>query len=129
MKRVACLWILMLMSVNIISCASVSTVGSDGQQSVVSKAWIAIEDGAFLIDVRSESEFAAGAIGGAVNIPHDQIINRANELGVDKERRIVVYCRSGRRAGIAESSLRKLGFKNVLNAGGYSDLLRSKSTT
>jgi phage shock protein E len=43
------------------------------------------------------------------------------ELG-PKDRTIVVYCRSGVRAGTAKSALTEAGFTNVLNAGGLADL-------
>ena len=41
----------------------------------------------------------------------------------DKEAPVVIYCRSGRRAGKAKEMLEGFGYKKVLNAGGYDDLL------
>jgi len=52
--------------------------------------------GAQLIDVRSASEFAAGHISGAINIPMDQIEGRLDDL--DPERPLVLICKSGKRA-------------------------------
>ena len=50
-----------------------------------------------LIDVRNPSEFAAGHIPGAVNIPMDQIESRLADLHEDE---VVLVCQSGRRAGM-----------------------------
>lgn len=62
-----------------------------------------------LLDVRTHEEFAAGHLPGAVLIPHDALAARLDEL--DRDRPVVVYCRTGRRAGIAEDLLRQQGFE------------------
>ncbi len=89
-------------------------------------AWAAIGKGALVVDVRSESEFKGGALAGAVNVPHDQVGARLAEFGADKERPIVVYCRSGRRSGLAKAELEKNGFKTVINGGGLGELQAAK---
>jgi rhodanese-related sulfurtransferase len=68
--------------------------------------------GATLVDVRTPEEFAAGHARGAINVPFDQIAARAGELG-DRTRPIVLYCRTGRRSGIAAGELQRLGFTAV----------------
>jgi peroxiredoxin family protein/rhodanese-related sulfurtransferase/TusA-related sulfurtransferase len=74
--------------------------------------------GLFLLDVRTEEEYALGRIGEAVNIPLDDLRRRMGEL--PKERRIVVYCGIGLRAYVAERILRQHGFSDVCNlSGGY----------
>ena len=65
-------------------------------------------DAPLVLDVRSPEEFAAGHVPGAVNIPHDQVATRISEL--DPGRWVLVYCKSGRRAGIAEGVLADAGF-------------------
>lgn len=80
-----------------------------------------IKQGALLVDVRTPDEFNAGHVENAINIPHDQVEKRLAEFGTDKNREIVLYCKSGRRAGIADTELQKLGFKNAYSAGGYRD--------
>ena len=85
-------------------------------------AWSRIRNGALVIDVRTPEEFAKGHLDGALNIPYDRISERAAELGTDKNRDIVLYCRSGRRSGIAQKTLEQMGFTSLLNAGGYDDL-------
>ena len=62
-----------------------------------------------VLDVRTPEEFAAGHVPGAVLIPHDQLEARIAELGEPRE--VVVYCRSGRRSGLAEPVLEAHGFR------------------
>lgn len=90
--------------------------------STEAQAWALIEQGALLIDVRTPQEYNQGHLDNALLIPHDQLATRISELGDDKTREIVLYCRSGGRAGKAEATLRQAGFNNVLNAGGYQDM-------
>jgi phage shock protein E len=78
-----------------------------------------------LIDVRTAEEFAAGAVPGAELIPHEQIASRISAIAPDKDTPIVLYCKSGRRSGIAEESLRAMGYRNLINAGGYEELQRA----
>jgi rhodanese-related sulfurtransferase len=68
-------------------------------------------DHLFLLDVRTPQEYAEGHIAGAVNVPYDQLATRLAEVPKDKD--VVLYCRSGRRAGIAA---------DVLAANGYTRL-------
>ena len=78
-----------------------------------------VADGAQLIDVRSVSEFDAGHIEGAKNIPVD-VIGSQFELN-DKDTPIIVYCRSGARSTRAARTLRSNGFTEVYNLGGMSN--------
>lgn len=72
-----------------------------------------INDGAFLIDVRSSGEFAQGHVKGSVNIPLDRISSQLTKFKGKKH--IVVFCRSGNRSSQAKSILEKNGFSNVVN--------------
>ncbi|HET7904368.1 MAG TPA: rhodanese-like domain-containing protein, partial [Candidatus Eisenbacteria bacterium] len=47
-----------------------------------------------------------------------------SELGDDKSRAIVLYCRTGNRSGQAKRALEELGYTNVMNAGGYESMRR-----
>ena len=76
------------------------------------------------IDVRSAEEFNAGHLQDAVNIPHDQILERIQSVSPDKDTPINLYCRSGRRAESALNELKKAGYTNVTNHGGYEDLVK-----
>lgn len=83
------------------------------------------QEGALLLDVRSPQEFAQGHLPGAHNVPHTEIDARVAEVealvGGDRGRAIVVYCRSGRRSGIAKQSLLGHGFGRITNLGGIGD--------
>jgi len=74
-----------------------------------------VGDGAQLIDVRTPAEFKAGHVSGATNIPLSLLPVRMNEL--DRERPVVVYCRSGGRSASAGGILTKAGFGGVHDLG------------
>ena len=72
-----------------------------------------------LVDVRSPQEFKDGHLKDAINIPYRVIGEHIAAHVKSKDETIIVYCRSGRRSGIAKSSLEKIGYTNVINAGSY----------
>ena len=76
------------------------------------------------IDVRSAEEFNDGHLQDSINIPHDQIVERIKAVSPDKDAPINLYCRSGRRAEVALTELKKAGYTNVTNHGGYEDLVK-----
>ena len=76
------------------------------------------------IDVRSAEEFNSGHLQNAVNIPYDQIIEGIKAVSSDKNAPINLYCHSGRRAEVALNELKKAGYTNVTNHGGYDDLVK-----
>jgi phage shock protein E len=78
------------------------------------------------IDVRSAEEYQQGHLPGAIHIPHTDIASRIHEVTQDKNAQIQLYCRSGRRSGLAEVELKKLGFNQVVNAGGF-EALKNKN--
>ncbi len=129
MRNVYGFFLLVALSVVLAGCSEQSSSDQEATavvQSVEQQAWVAIRDGALLVDVRSQSEYDSGHIEGAINIPHDRIKESAAEFGDDPERSIVLYCRSGHRAGIATKSLQSLGFNRIINAGGYKGLSRAQ---
>ena len=76
------------------------------------------------IDVRTPEEFKEGHLKDAVNIPVDQIGARIGSVSPDKSAPVTLYCRSGRRSEAALQELKKMGYTNVTNHGGYQDLLQ-----
>lgn len=70
-----------------------------------------------LIDVRTESEWNTGHLEGAVLIPHEQISQGITKIETDKKAKILLYCRSGRRSGLALDVLKKSGYEDVVNLG------------
>ena len=79
-----------------------------------------VNDGAFLVDVRTPGEFAEGNVKGSVNIPLDQVQNQLSKFKAKEN--IVVFCRSGNRSGQAKSILEQNGFSNVTNGGTWQDI-------
>lgn len=75
----------------------------------------AIENGAFLVDVRTPAEFSEGSVKSAVNIPLDKIPGQLNKF--KNKKTIVIFCRSGGRSSRAKSILEQNGFQNVINGG------------
>lgn len=69
-----------------------------------------------VLDVRSPGEFAAGHVPGAMNIPHDRIGEHLAEVPRDKD--VVLYCQSGRRAGIAAQVLAEQGYTRLFHLEG-----------
>ncbi len=81
-----------------------------------------IKNGALVVDVRSVGEFSGGHFTGALNIPVDEVQRRISEFGNNKDKEIILYCRSGGRAGSAKQMLEAAGYKKVTNAGGLTDM-------
>ncbi len=74
--------------------------------------------GITLLDVRTPDEFDAGYIPGAINIPVSELSERYTSLAENKDKEVVVYCRSGRRAANAIELLESKGFTNVVHLEG-----------
>jgi len=105
---------------------STPAIAGSGDPVVAKQAWPMIENGALLIDVRTIKEFDAGHIEGAINIPYEDTRALMDAIGDDKQRPVVVYCRSGIRAGKAKAALDKNGYSNIFNATGYEALKATK---
>jgi hydroxyacylglutathione hydrolase len=75
-----------------------------------------LSSGAELVDVRNSSEFAAGHLPGATNVPLGRLAERMDEL--PRGRTLVVHCQSGARAGVAAGLLASRGFGDVRHLAG-----------
>lgn len=84
-----------------------------------SKARGMVAEGAWLLDVRTPEEFAAGHVEGAVNIPVQDLEQRLEEVPTDKP--VVVYCQSGRRSAKAAEILRVNGHPSIFDMGPMSN--------
>ena len=73
------------------------------------------EEKAIIVDVRTKEEYEESHIKGAINIPYDEI---DEDVELDKNKKIYVYCKSGTRSGIAYETLKDLGYE-VENLGAY----------
>ena len=103
-----------------VACYSATTETGD---TITTEILAAIEHEALIVDVRTPEEFADGHYPGAINIPHESILDGLNQLGVTIDTSIILYCRSGNRSGQAEQVLREKGFTEARNAGGLEALL------
>jgi phage shock protein E len=74
--------------------------------------------GMLLIDVRTPGEFSAGHVPGAINIPHTELAKRLDEIRPYHDKGVILYCESGRRAGMAEGILRDAGLDNIRHLEG-----------
>lgn len=73
----------------------------------------ALQNNAFLVDVRTPAEFSAGSVDGAVNIPLSQVKSQLKKFKGKKN--IVVFCRSGARSAQAKQILEQNGIQSVIN--------------
>ncbi len=70
-----------------------------------------------IVDVRTPEEYAEGHVPGAVNIPLGTIQNDIS-MFEDKDKPILMYCRSGKRAGKALDILQQNGFSDLYHLDG-----------
>jgi len=77
-----------------------------------------VDESFVIVDVRTPAEFAQGHVPGAINSPVDQIASRLSELADAKNKDVVLYCRSGRRAGQAAEVLKANGFNKLFHLAG-----------
>ena len=93
------------------------------QPSADSAPITAVDEPTLIVDVRTAEEFAAGHFPGAINIPHEDIVQGIEESNVGKDQTVLLYCRSGNRSGQAEGRLQSAGFSGAKNVGGLNALL------
>ena len=141
MKKVLCI-ISILLCIPLTACGNDSSIGiiggADGPTSIIvsekgekamyeqitaEEAKKIMDSGEehIILDTREQDEFDEGHIPGAILIPYTEIENKAEAMLPDKDKLILVYCRSGRRSKIAAESLSKLGYTNVKEFGGIID--------
>ncbi|NOU49211.1 rhodanese-like domain-containing protein [Pseudoalteromonas sp. JBTF-M23] len=92
------------------------SVGAFAQQSITANELLInqMSHNAYtIIDVRSVDEYNSGHLKGAINIPHNTIDEHSEILSKLKSKDLVVYCRSGRRAGLFIDKLTEQGFKLI----------------
>jgi rhodanese-related sulfurtransferase len=77
-----------------------------------------MNQGALLLDVRSQAEFDSGHIRDARHVPQEQLASSGEALKKYKEKVVVACCESGLRSGAAARVLRTQGFTKVANLRG-----------
>lgn len=82
--------------------------------------WLQDNSSLHLVDVREDSEWAAGHVAGAVHIGKG-VIERDIEAKIpDKNAEVILYCGGGFRSVLAADALQKMGYTNVASmAGGW----------
>lgn len=74
-----------------------------------------------LLDVRTPEEYRQKRIPGSILLPDTEVRDNADDIIPNKNARIVVYCRSGRRSAKAAKILREMGYENVFDLGGINN--------
>lgn len=95
---------------------------AEGPPTVTAAALLSRIDAAdatlLVLDVRTPEEFAQGHLPGATNIAYDQVQSRLGELAGARDKDVVLYCRSGRRAAFAAETLARAGFTRLAQLEG-----------
>lgn len=73
------------------------------------------EEDFLLLDIRTKEEFLESNIDGAVNVPLSELLFNIDEIEDYKDKKIVIYCRSGHRSITACNLLAMEGFNDLYN--------------
>ncbi len=95
-----------------------SRARSGGQSVGPTDAVRLINEGALLLDVRTQAEFDAGHILDARHVPQDQLASSVETLKKYKDKVVIACCESGMRSGAAARVLQAQGFTKVVNLKG-----------
>ena len=88
------------------------TIGSSIQQKKFER--MMKKKNTVLLDVRTTDEYNSGYIGKAVNYNVMDSLNFVNTISsLDKNKKYLLYCKSGRRSGKALVMMKNMGFRNV----------------
>jgi hydroxyacylglutathione hydrolase len=79
---------------------------------------IVASDNAIIIDVRTQEEWDAGHIPGAIHIPLSEVKGRLDDFKIYEDKTLVMQCHSGKRSAKAANILLDAGFNNVSNLKG-----------
>lgn len=85
------------------------------------KAMLDGDEDIILLDVRTPEEFAEGYIPGAIQIADTELKDQAPLQLPDKDAKILVYCRSGRRSQASAALLAEMGYTQIYDMGGIID--------
>ena len=80
---------------------------------------IQTEDDYIILDVRTKEEYVEKHIVDSILMPYDEISEKT--INIDKDKIILVYCSSGRRASTAVEKLKNLGYA-AYNMGGIDNI-------
>lgn len=109
---------LIILAFSLLTTATFASETSQISQQELITALKAPNHNIVVLDVRSAQEYDNGHLVNAINISHNTVSEKLNQLSQYQNSTVVVYCRSGRRAGIAENILINNGFTNVRHLTG-----------
>jgi len=113
---------LLLLALTLTGCAAPASVSETNiYRQITMKEAVEMmekEENYIILDVRTEEEFAAGHIPGAMLLPNETIGTEELPQLPDKKQLIMVYCRSGNRSKQASAKLVRLGYTNIVEFGG-----------
>lgn len=96
----------------------ISKARAGGQAVGPSDAVRLMNQGALLVDVRTQAEFDSGHIIDARHVPQDQAAQAAETLKRYKDKIVITCCETGARSGAVARALREQGFSKVVNLRG-----------
>lgn len=124
MKKWIFLFLIAAFSLMMAACGETDKKDTSSFQQVnaeEAKAMMDQEDNYVILDVRTQEEYEEGHIPNAVLLPDYEVEDKAEQILLDKEQTIFVYCRSGNRSKSASEILVSLGYSNVIEFGGIND--------
>lgn len=119
-------WIVMALALTMGGCSGTEPLQENSRGYVKitpqeAKKIIDSDKDIILLDVRTPEEYNEKHIPGSVLIPVDDIRQKAEGILKDKNAKILIYCRSGRRSAIAAEELAAMGYGNLYDFGGIID--------
>ncbi|WP_343253240.1 rhodanese-like domain-containing protein [Ligaoa zhengdingensis] len=102
---------------DVISSDSVRTYSIKAEQARTDQ----LENGAYIVDVRTAEEYTNGHIPGALHIPVDRVAEQLESYIPDKTAKIIFYCSMGGRSQTALETALTEGYSLVYNLGGLDD--------
>ena len=116
MKKLGFIIICSLLLIGITGCSSEEKTTESTLDRVLK------ENNYIVLDVRTKEEYETGHVKDSINIPYDEI---DENVDLDKEKTIMVYCKSGKRSNIAYNTLKNLGY-TVIDLGAYDTVTLEK---
>ncbi len=115
-------FVVSLCFVCLLGCSNTSSSDNDNLIRYMDAKEKIINDGAILVDVRSEEEYTKSHIDGALLLTLDTINeDTASAVIAEKDSVVIVYCQSGNRSQQAVEKLHELGYTEVYDLGSISN--------
>ncbi len=109
-KKILCCLLIITMGLLLVGCSE------EKEMSSLDK--ILKEDNYIIVDVRTKEEYDTSHVKDSINIPYDEI---DENVELDKDKTILVYCKSGGRSNIAYNTLKDLGY-DVMDLGAFDSI-------